>query len=248
MSPEIVVGKPEALAEVFARRCEAAAELALAARGRFALAVPGGSVAETFFPRLASAGVDWSRVDLFWTDERAVAADDPASNFGLARRLWLDPAAVPEAGIHPMPAAAPDLEAAAAVYAAELARVAGSPPRLDLALLGVGEDGHVASLFPESPSLTANGRSVVAVSKAPKPPARRLSLGLAVLAAARLVVVAAFGAAKSGAVGAAVGDTGSVLPLALLLRRAPRPLLLLDPDAAALLPAHPAAFGRAPSS
>src|SRR5512134_212813 len=90
MEPEVIVDASPALAMRFAGRFESAARDAIAARGRFACAVPGGSVARTFLPALASAAVEWPRVDVFWDDERAVPPDDPSSNYGLARRLWLD--------------------------------------------------------------------------------------------------------------------------------------------------------------
>src|SRR5215831_4545784 len=90
MRPEVIVDTREALAGVFAGRFEALALDAVARRGRFTCAMPGGSVAEAFFPALTRAAVDWTQVDVFWGDERAVPPSDPESNIGLARRLWLD--------------------------------------------------------------------------------------------------------------------------------------------------------------
>jgi 6-phosphogluconolactonase len=232
---ELMVDKPEALGGALARLLEGEVAAALAARGRYALALPGGSVATRFFPTLAAAAVDWTRVDFFWGDERAVPPDDPESNFGLADRLWLRPAGVPPERIHRMPADAEDLEAAAASHAAELARVAGAPPRLDLVLLGVGPDGHVCSLFPGHAALAETGRSVVAVRDSPKPPPRRLTLTLPVLAAAGRLVVAGFGSSKAAVLREAVEDEGSALPVALALRRSPRALALLDAEAASRL-------------
>jgi 6-phosphogluconolactonase len=131
-----------------------------------------------------------------------------------------------------MPAEAPDLERAAAAYADEMARVLGTPPRLDLVLLGVGPDGHVCSLFPRHPLLREERLWVAAVEDAPKPPRRRLTLTLPALKAAELVVVAALGRAKARAVRAALDDPGSSLPLALVTRQARRVLYLLDAEAA----------------
>src|SRR5260221_7073172 len=91
MKPELVIETPARLAHVFADRFATLAREAMAARGRFACALPGGSVAETFLPVLAAVRLAWDRVDFFWDDERAVAPDDPDSNYGLAKRLLLDP-------------------------------------------------------------------------------------------------------------------------------------------------------------
>src|SRR4029453_13133048 len=133
MPPEIVVDTHEALASLLAGRFEKAVRDAVRARGRFACALPGGSVAEVFFTALAPLDLPLPPVHVFFGDERAVPPSDPDSNLGLARRLWLD--AVP-ATVHPMPADQPDL-AAAASYAAELRAVLGDPPRLDVALFGI---------------------------------------------------------------------------------------------------------------
>ncbi|HEV8630261.1 MAG TPA: 6-phosphogluconolactonase [Thermoanaerobaculia bacterium] len=231
MPPEILVADPGALAAALAARLEREAA-AVAAGATLSLALAGGSLATALFPRLARLPLDWSRVAFFWADERAVPPAHADSNYRLARELWLGPAGVPAASVHRMPADAADLEAAAAAYARELAAVAGEPPRLDLALLGVGEEGHVASLFPGHPLLGEERRTVAPVLDAPKPPPRRLTLTMPVLAGAGLVVMAAFGAAKRPAIAAALGDPESPLPVALLLRRARHVLLLLDPAAA----------------
>jgi len=239
MAPEVVVDKPEGLAARLTERLEGAAARAVAARGCFAVALPGGSVATRFFPALAAAAVDWSRTEFFWGDERAVPADDPDSNFGVARALWLETAAVPAGRIHRMEAERPDLEAAAADYAREMVRVLGDPPRLDVALLGVGPDGHVCSLFPGHEALREEARWVVAVVDSPKPPSRRLTLTLPTLAAARSVIVVAVGSGKAPALGQALAAS-SPSPLALVSRRAKRVTFLLDAAAAinVVLSAH----------
>jgi 6-phosphogluconolactonase len=228
VAPKIVVDKPagltSSLIELLATEWKRA--------GRLALALPGGSVATTFFPALAACGIDWTRSDFFWGDERAVPETDPDSNAGLARRLWLGPAGVPEQRIHRMEAYAPDLADAAVRYASVLTRTLGTPPRLDVALLGVGPDGHVCSLFPGHPALLAPGWTA-AVDDAPKPPPRRITLTLATLAAAELVIAVALGAAKAPVVREALG--ASHLPISRALRAARRAVLLLDPDAAAAL-------------
>jgi 6-phosphogluconolactonase len=235
MALEITVDKPSDLAETLARRFEEEERRGLAARGFFSVALPGGSVATTFFPRLSQAAVDWSRIHFFWGDERAVPPSDPESNFGAARSLWLDPAGIRASQIHRMEADAADLDAAARAYADTMMLVLGVPPRLDLVILGVGPDGHVCSLFPGHPLLLEESRSVAVVLDSPKPPPRRLTLTLPVLAAAELVVVAALGRGKAEIVREAAEEPSSALPVAQVARRARRCLFLLDSEAASRL-------------
>jgi 6-phosphogluconolactonase len=232
MSPRTIVDKPEDIPATLVRELGEEARRCLQERGGFAVALPGGSVATSCFPALAAAAVDWARADFFWGDERAVPPDHPDSNYGLARRLWLEPAGVPASRIHRMRAEEPDLEAAAAAHAAELIGLLGSPPRLDVALLGVGPDGHVCSLFAGHPVLEERSRWVAAVHDSPKPPPRRLTLTLPALGAAGLLIVVATGSGKAGVVREAVSDPASRLPLARVLRGASRALLVLDAAAA----------------
>jgi 6-phosphogluconolactonase len=229
---DTVIADTITLGQALASDVEAEGARAIAARGRFTLAIPGGSVASTFFPQLAQLSFDWSRTEFFWTDERAVPPDDPESNYGIARSLWLQPAGVPAKQIHRMPADRSDLETAAREYADELRRIAGDPPVLDFVLLGVGEDGHVASLFPGHPA-TRNEQALVAViADAPKPPPRRMTLTLPVLTSARRDIVAALGKSKAAALRDGLEGRDSGLPIASVLHRSARLLLLLDPDAA----------------
>jgi len=232
----VVVDDLAALGELFAARCEQELEHAIAERGTASLVVTGGSAAEALLPRLANAGVDWPCTHVFWSDERAVPPDDAESSYRLARELWLDPARVPAASVHRMPGEAADLAAAAAAHERELIAVCGDPPRFDVMLLGVGPDGHVASLFPGHPLLAEQRKLVAAVEDSPKPPPRRLTLTLPALFGARFLVVAAFGAAKAAAIAEALGDPVSRLPVAQVLRAAERSLVLLDADAAGRLP------------
>jgi len=202
------------------------------------LAVSGGSVATTFFPRWAAeAAFDWGSTDVFWADERAVPPTDPESNYALARSLWLDAARAPAGRVHRMPADGPDLAAAARGYDAELRRVLGERPVLDLVLLGMGPDGHVASLFPGHALLEETVRNVATVVDSPKPPPRRLTLTLPVLTAARVVVIGAFGASKAGIVRLAIEAADSRLPAALVARGAAKAVWLLDVAAASQLKA-----------
>jgi 6-phosphogluconolactonase len=238
---DVVVDAPDSLAEALAMRLRDEVEGALAERGVATVALTGGSFAPAFYPRLAGLTLDWSRLRFFWGDERAVPPEHEDSNYLLARELWLEPAGVPEASVHRMLGEATDLDAAVASYAHVLAAEAGDPPRLDVVLLGVGDDGHVASLFPGHPLLRESERTVAAVFDAPKPPQpRRLTLTLPVLTRARLVVVGALGAKKAAPIAEALADPASSLPLALVLRGAKRALVLLDPEAASQLDGEPA--------
>jgi 6-phosphogluconolactonase len=232
--PEVTIDLRKELANECATRLESAAEEAIAARGRFACAVPGGSVAETCFPAFAQAAVDWSRTHVFWGDERAVPPSDPQSNYGFAWHAWLRHVAIPRDRIHGMAADSADLDRAASAYDQEFRQTLGDPPRLDLILLGVGPDGHVCSLFPGHPALDERTRCAVGVEGAPKPPPRRITLTLPAIRGARIIVVCAFGDEKADAVREALGgQAAGTSPLALATRDHPRVVWLLDAGAAA---------------
>jgi 6-phosphogluconolactonase len=207
-----VLPTPASVAEAAADRIVAVARNAIRRRGRFVVALSGGSAPRLVYPLLATQprrdAIDWSRVEFFWGDERAVPPDDPESNFGLARNLLLDhlPKVRP-ASVHRMPADDPDREAAAVRYETELGRTfelqpGGSRrPRLDLIWLGMGPDGHTASLFPGSGVLAERTRWV-APAAAPKtsPIAARMTFTLPLINAARAVLFVAAGADKAAAV------------------------------------------------
>ena len=235
MKPEIVIDTPDALARLFADRFAAAAHAAIAARGQFSCALPGGSVAETFFPVLARAPVAWDKVEFFWGDERAVGPDDPDSNYGLAKRLLLDPVRADPQRVHRMAGEGGDLEAAARAYEEEMVRVLGDPPRIDLVVLGLGPEGHVCSLFPGHPLLRERVRRVAAITDSPKPPPRRITFTMLPLELAGTICVAGFGDSKAAAIREAVEAPDSQIPVALALRAARRALILVDPAAAGLL-------------
>jgi 6-phosphogluconolactonase len=202
-----------------ARLClQRAAQDALEHRGAFHLAVPGGSVATLLFPAFAEAALDWSRVHVWWVDERRVPLDHPDSNFKVAQELWLSK--VP-AVVHP--------------FVSDSEYEQALPAPLDVALLGVGPDGHVASLFPGHPALAETGKRALRIDDSPKPPPQRLTLTLPELCAAHEVWVLVTGAAKAQMVAEALGPD-SPLPVARVLREATeRVRLWLDPEAAALL-------------
>jgi 6-phosphogluconolactonase len=232
VTPEVVVDTPAALARVFADRFVAAAHAAMSQRGRFACALPGGSVAEAFFPVLARAPVAWNEVEFFWGDERAVAPDDVDSNYGLAKRLLLDAVGADPGRVHRIIGESRDLAAAARAYEEELVRVLGAPPRLDLIVLGLGPDGHVCSLFPGHPLLRERVRRVAAITDSPKPPPARVTFTMLPLELAGTIFVAGFGDSKAEAIRQALEDTESRLPVALVLRAAQRGLVLVDAAAA----------------
>jgi 6-phosphogluconolactonase len=231
---DLVVAPRTVLAELFARRCAARAAEAMRAGGAFALIVPGGSVARAFLPMLATAELDWGRTDVFWADERVVPSNDPESNYGLGRALFMHGEAARRARFHPMTVAG-ELDAAAAGYAQLLAEARGRPPAVDVALLGVGEDGHVASIFPRGAALAETSRWVVVVRDAPKPPPQRLTMTPPVFAAARVVCLAALGPSKAKVMPAVLTDAQSTLPAAQVLRGAREAWVLLDEAAAARL-------------
>jgi 6-phosphogluconolactonase len=250
MRPPVVTAwhDPDALAEAVAARLVTRLVTTQADRGHAGVVLTGGRVGIAVLAALArSPGrdvVDWSALDVWWGDERFVPADDPDRNEGQARRALLDHVPVDPARVHPMPASSPDetgdVHAAAEAYAEELARHADleahAPlPHLDVLLLGVGEDGHVASLFPGSPALADTG-TVVGVEGAPKPPPRRVSLTLRTIRSADEVWLVAAGDAKAAAVALALGGGEPQTTPAAAARGRLETCWLLDRAAAAALP------------
>jgi 6-phosphogluconolactonase len=201
-----VVPDRAALAEAAAAEFTAAATAALGARDRFTVALAGGSTPLDLYRRLASreyaARVPWPGVHFFWGDERHVPPDHPDSNVGAARAALLDHVPVPPSNIHRVPAELADAEAAARAYEDELSRwfapAGGAPPRFDLVLLGLGADGHTASLFPGSAALAERRRWVVA-PWIEKLAAHRITVTLPVLNAAARVLFLVSGKDKAPA-------------------------------------------------
>jgi len=203
----IVAGGPEQSVEAAARDIADTLRRRLACQPTVSVALSGGTTPGPLYARLAAAPyrhlIDWSRVRVFWCDERCVPPDDPASNYRLvAETLLGDLPRMPE--VHRVPGELP-ARLAASAYARELAAVlGGAVPWFDLVLLGVGGDGHVASLFPGTPELTAS-RAVVA-TRSPLPPHPRVSLSLRTINAAHDVVFLVHGASKAGIVAAVLAD------------------------------------------
>src|SRR6187401_589359 len=180
-------------------------------------ALSGGATALIFLGALRNAAVDWKKIILFWADERAVPVDDPDSNYGLAERMLLSPLAARAPRAIRMPADA-NLAQAAVWYDETLAMELNDGP-LDLAILGIGEDGHVCSLFPGHKALTQNDLRAVAIEDAPKPPARRLSLTMRYVLQTKKIWVIAIGPRKLPVLQAAINKTSNTTPLDLLLRQ-----------------------------
>jgi 6-phosphogluconolactonase len=203
---------------------------AIMARGECTLALCGGSTPVPIFESLIGAQVRWHDVAIYFGDERAVPPDDVASNFRMARQALLDHVPVRRDRIHRMKADAPDRDGAARDYERLL------PLQLDLLLLGVGPDGHTASLFPGSPALSATVRRVLAVASPPppvQPQVDRMTITPAAIEAAREIVVMVAGADKA-AVLARILD-GPVQPTVLPAQLARRGAWILDQAAAGQL-------------
>jgi len=190
-SDPIVAADLDELARLAAAWMAEEIRQAVARGGRCAFALSGGSTPRPAYERLAlEPAVPWHGVEVYFGDERAVPPTDPESNYRMAREALLDRAGLPAGRVHPMEADDPDLEAAAARYESLL------PERLDVLVLGMGPDGHTASLFPGSPLLRETRRRV-APARGPVPPIHRLTITPSVIAAARRVAVITAGAVKA---------------------------------------------------
>jgi 6-phosphogluconolactonase len=178
-----------------------------ASRGRFAVALSGGSTPKPLYELLAAAPragrIDWGRVHMFWGDERFVPPDDPQSNYGMTRHALIDHVPIPAENVHPIPADGTP-ESAALRYAQVLqdfygaTRLDPARPLFDVNLLGIGDDGHTASLFPGAPQVEeTQAWTTAVVGVKPEP---RISLTLPVLGSAGAVVFLAAGDKKRAAV------------------------------------------------
>lgn len=174
------------------------ARTAIAARGAFCVVLAGGNTPEAIYARLATSQSDWDKWQVYFSDERCLPAGDPQRNDSMARCAWLDHVPIPSANVHTIPAELGP-EAAARRYCETLAGVGD----FDLVLLGLGEDGHTASLFPGQPlGASADSSAVLAVYSAPKPPAARVSLSAVRLSRARRVMFLVTGTGKRSALAA----------------------------------------------
>ncbi|KUH35930.1 MULTISPECIES: 6-phosphogluconolactonase [Streptomyces] len=250
--PRLVVHRDkELMAQAAAARLITRIVDAQADRGTASVVLTGGRNGNGLLAALRSApareAVDWSRLDLWWGDERFLPEGDPDRNDTQARAALLDSVPLDPARVHTMPVAGgahgTDVDAAAAAYAEELAAAAGpedgAVPAFDVLMLGVGPDTHVASLFPEHPAVRETERMVVGVHGAPKPPPTRISLTLPAIRCAREVWLLAAGEDKAQAAAIALSGAGELQAPAAGARGRSRTLWLLDAAAAARLPRAP---------
>ncbi len=187
---------------------------AVASRGQASVVLTGGGTGIGLLEHVRDNGdaIDWSKVHLFWGDERYVPEDDDDRNEKQAREALLDHIDIPAANVHAMPASdgefGDDLDAAALAYEQVLAANADDAepaPNFDVHLLGMGGEGHINSLFPHTPAVRETSRLVVGVADSPKPPPRRITLTLPAVQRSREVWLVVAGAEKADAVAAAVG-------------------------------------------
>jgi len=190
-----ILGDPERVAARAAALVAQSARSALARRGRFHLALSGGRTPSMMLRALRREPLPWSRIHLFQVDERVALAGDPERNWTQIEECLLRHVALAPDAIHPMPVDHADLEAAAARYARELRAVAGSPPVLDLVHLGLGEDGHTASLVPGDPVLDVQDADVATTG--PYQGRRRMTLSFPALDRARCILWLVTGASKA---------------------------------------------------
>ena len=256
-----VLDDVDALAAVAAEHVVQCARVAVAARGRFLVALSGGSTPQALYRLLAGSAYDtvlpWSATVLLWGDERCVPPDDPESNYGMVvksgllerrcvsvermrgelgadegaleyeRRLW----ALAEGGPGTESPVPPIQRAPADAHNMPVVSDAFRPPVIDLVLLGVGDDGHTASLLPGAPTLDETQRLVAPTDAYGG--VRRITVTMPVLASARRLLFLVTGAGKAAAVAEMLGDPASRLPAAIVLRAARRAAVLLDEAAAA---------------
>lgn len=172
-------------------------ESALEERGQCSLVLSGGSTPKPLYAALAAQPLPWERIHIFWGDERYVPPNHPDSNQGMARQVWLDQVPIPAQNIHPLPTAAGNPALDAAAYEREIADFfqvpAGVFPAFDLILLGMGDDGHTASLFPHTTALAVGDRLATVGNKDGEP---RLTLTVPLLNRARCTLFLVAGASK----------------------------------------------------
>lgn len=246
-SPEIrKLTTPQELFAVAAEELIRAAEAAVSQRGRFTIALSGGSTPKNLYTLLATnarSSLPWDRMFFFWGDERHVGPQHPDSNYRMCEECLLSKVPVPPGNVFRIPAENPDAAAAAEAYEQTLRKFfalePGSVPRLDLILLGIGPDGHTASLFPETAALNEKSRLAVA-NWVEKLNTSRITLTLPVLNAARIVMFLVSGTDKAPAVRAVLeSDTsGEQYPAKLVRPTEGQLIWLVDRAAASELAAN----------
>ena len=241
-----IVPDSETLVRAAGSRLVNAIQAAVAARGRALIVLTGGGNGVGLLKYLGTQGqqIDWSKVHLFWGDERYVPEDDDERNEKQAREALLDHIDIPPSQVHPMAASdgefGDDLAAAALAYEQLLAANAApgeAVPNFDVHLLGMGPEGHINSLFPDTPAVLESTRMVVSVENSPKPPPQRITLTLPAIQRSREVWLMVSGAGKADAAAAAIGGAPPVSVPAAGAIGLETTLWLLDEKAAAKLPA-----------
>ncbi len=247
MAGVIVADDEEAVAAEAAERIASLVERSIRARGSAVVSLTGGSTPRRLYTLLGDPEhgwrqrVDWTRVHLFWGDERHVPPDHPESNYGMAREALVRHVPVPPAQVHRMQGELADAHAAAASYERELREGFAAAGRTDLTfdvmLLGLGEDAHIASIFPGSHVLTRPDGNLAAAVWAPHLGAWRITLTPAALLDARAIVMVVAGTAKASAIRAAIEDEEDIpqFPAQLLRAAADRVTWIVDRAAAAQL-------------
>lgn len=245
-----IVVEPDgpSLAALVAARLVVAISDALAERGHCHVALTGGGIGTASLAAVleepATRAIDWSRVQFWWSDERFEPSGSTLRNETGARNALLDHLPIDAAHVHPMPPSdgpwGDDVDAASQGYAEELARAATGGqllPAFDVAMLGVGPDGHVASIFPEQPALLTAPGIVIPVRNSPKPPPTRISLTLPAISEARQVWLIASGAEKAEAIAEALYPNADVSDVSAgRVHGTESTLALLDSPAASALP------------
>lgn len=234
--PQIrILPDASALAETGADLCRQAALTQVREKGRFTLALSGGQTPRALHRLLAEepylSSMPWHKTHLFWVDDRMVPVDDPESNYGTAKRDFIDKIPIPSSHVHPMPVDLP-AQTGAKRYASELRRFfKGASPILDLIFMGIGTDGHTASLFPGE----AAPSGWVAAAKGGHPNVFRITLTFNLLNQAHQVVFLVSGKDKAKVVKAVLEDADPAFPAGGVQPTSGNLIWLLDPDAASLL-------------
>jgi 6-phosphogluconolactonase len=254
----VVVNDAAAVARAAAGQIADRASRAAAETGRFSIALSGGSTPKRLYALLADPAspyrerIPWGRVHVFWGDERHVPPDDAQSNFRMAREAMLDQVPIPAANVHRILAERP-AEEAAALYEAELRRdfslASGGVPRFDLVLLGMGDDGHTASLFPGT-AVLAERRRLVAANWVPKFSTWRITMTLPVFEKAAAVLFLVAGPDKAGPLAAVFDPTSpaDAYPCQLVRPASGELVWIADRAAAARVPPSVGRLSAAPSA
>lgn len=230
---------PQAVSDAVANRMAGAMLRALSEGGVAHICITGGRGGHGALAALAiDPGIDWSRVHVWWSDERFVPEGDPQRNDVMAHQALINVVDLPTLNLHPMPTSDQfeDIEEAAAHYAADMAQFGTPGPAFCVSILGMGEDGHVASLFPQHPGLRET-RPAFPVVDSPKPPPLRISMSFDAINTAEEIIVIASGAGKADAVGMFINDPGPLAVPAAGVHGTLGTYLMVDEAAAVHLPA-----------